>query len=324
VRAENFGIIDLAGIPKDDYFLYKSFWTTVPMVHLLPHWTHPGMNGVPIPVVAYSNQPLVELFLNGKTLGRKKPTPLGDFVWNVPYTPGELKAVAYSADGNPAATDVFKSADAPVAIQLETDNASLRPNRTDDAVVTFTIADKNGVMVPWDMNRVDFAITGPARLLGNENGDPVDVTPNRAPYRNAFYGMGRGFYQATSQDGPIEIAAGAILGETAMGFETGKVPRTVAIAVSRIALRGVLPIVSITIHYTLDGSEPTAQSPLYEAPFTLQETTMVKALVLRDGRPTMHLSASFQRIDPTLVTDPRWATDATSNPIAPSRAHLHK
>jgi hypothetical protein len=55
VRAENFGIIDLAGIPKDDYFLYKSFWTTVPMVHLLPHWTHPGMNGVPIPVVAYSN-----------------------------------------------------------------------------------------------------------------------------------------------------------------------------------------------------------------------------------------------------------------------------
>jgi beta-galactosidase len=324
VRAENFGIIDLAGIPKDDYFLYKSLWTTAPMVHLLPHWTHPGMDGIIIPVVAYSNQSQVELFLNGKSLGRKKPTPLSDFVWNVPYAPGELKAVAYDADGKPDAVDAFETAGDPVAIKLETDNASLRTNRTDDAVVTFTIADRNGVMVPWDMNRVDFAITGPVHLLGNENGDPVDVTPNQAPYRSAFYGMGRGFYQATSQAGAIEITAGAILGETAMGFEKSSAPHTVAIAVSRIALRGALPDARIAIHYTLDGTEPKAQSPLYQGPFTLQETTTVKALVLRNGQPVMHLSASFQRIDPTLVTDPRWATDSTSDPVTRYLSNVHQ
>lgn len=314
VRAENFGVIDLAAIPKDDYFLYQSFWTTAPMVHLLPHWTHRGMEGIVIPVVAYSNQPEVELFLNGKSLGRRKPEPLGDFDWQVPYTPGELKAIAYGANGQQSATTSFQTAGSPTQIKLESDNTSLRPNRTDDAVVTFTVADKNGVMVPWNMNRVDFAVAGPARLLGNENGDPVDVTPNQAPYRNAFYGMGRGFYQATSLDGPIEITAGAILGDTDLGTVYTGGPRQVAIAVSRVSLRGPLPRARMEIRYSLDGSEPNAQSPLYTAPFLIEEETTVRARVFRDGKPILALSSWFRRIDPTFVTDPRWATDSRTDP----------
>jgi beta-galactosidase len=321
VRAENFGIIDLAGIPKDDFYLYKSFWTTQPMVHLLPHWTHRAMDGIVIPVVAYSNQPEVELFLNGKSLGRQKPTPLTDFVWKVPYSPGELKAVAYDAKGAAVATDVFHTASDPSAIKLETDNDHLRPNRTDDAVVTFTVTDANGVMVPWDMNRVDFAVSGPVHLLGNENGDPVDVTPDQAPYRRAFYGMGRGFYQATAADGPIEVTAGAILGETSMGFERSPRPHPVAIAVSRVALRGALPLAHIEVRYTLDGRMPTSQSPLYTAPFQLNDAASVRAVVLRDGHPVLRLAANFERLDPTLVSDPRWATDSQTDPIRRNPTH---
>ena len=231
-RAENFGIIDLAAIPKDHYFLYQAFWTKEPMVHVLPHWTHPGMEGIVIPVVAYSNQPEVELFLNGKSLGRRKPEDLGDFVWKVPYTPGKLEAIAYSTDGKQTATTSFTTAGEPTHITAETDNADLRANRTDDAVVTFTITDKNGVMVPWDMNRIDFKVNGPVHLLGNENGDPVDATANQAPYRKAFYGMARGFYQSTADDGPIDITAAAILGDVHILNTSPAHPRMVSIPVS--------------------------------------------------------------------------------------------
>jgi beta-galactosidase len=314
VRAENFGIVDLAGIPKDDYYLYQSFWTTTPMVHLLPHWTHRGMEGITIPVVAYSNQPEIELMLNGKSLGRHKREALGDFVWQVPYSPGELKAIAYAPSGKQSATTTFQTAGPPTAIKVETDNAALKAKRTDDAVVTFTIADKDGVMVPWNTNRVDFRVSGPVHLLGYENGDPIDVTPNQASYRNVFYGMERGFFQATAEDGPIEVVAGAILGDTSLGsLHTGG-PRQVSIAVSRISLRGKLTDTKIEVRYTTDGSEPTEQSPLYSAPFLIHHELTVKALILRDGQPYMSLSSWFHQTDPPFVTDPRWATDSTSDP----------
>jgi beta-galactosidase len=319
VRAENFGIIDLAAIPKDDYFLYQSFWTTKPMVHLLPHWTHRGMNGVVIPVVAYSNQPEVELFLNGKSLGRHKPEALGDFDWQVPYTPGELKAIAYDDNGEQAAETSFRTAGPPTQIELETDNASLKPDRTDDAVVTFRVADKDGVMVPWNSNRADFSVRGPVHLLGYENGDPVDVTPNQAPYRNAFYGMGRGFYEATSQDGPIEVTAGAILGDTALGTIGNSGPRQVAIAVARIALRGSLPKATIEIRYTRDGTTPSARSPLYAEPFPIDDEMTIRAAVFRDGKQVLTLSSSFRHIDPTIISDPRWATDSAKDPAERKR-----
>ncbi len=131
-RMWNYGVIDLAGIPKDTFYLYQAAWTKEPMVHLLPHWTHPGMDGVVIPVVAYSNAPEVELFLDNQSLGRRQTEPLGDFVWNVPYRPGELKAVAFS-DNKSVATAAFHTASAPTGIRLETSNSALRPDRGDIA-----------------------------------------------------------------------------------------------------------------------------------------------------------------------------------------------
>jgi len=313
-RAENFGIIDLAAIPKDHYYLYQAFWTKQPMVHILPHWTHRGMEGITIPVVAYSNQPEVELFLNGTSLGRRKPEELGDFVWQVPYKPGRLEAIAYDASGKEAAETLFQTADEPNQIKIETDNDHLRPNRTDDAVVTFAITDKDGVMVPWDMNRIDFKVNGPVHLLGNENGDPCDPTPNQASYRKAFYGMARGFYQSTEVGGPIVIIAGAILGDVHILNTSALHPRIVSIAASRVALRGQITNVPLEIHYTIDGSEPTTLSPLYTAPFGISDETRVRALILEDGVPQLTLSQAFHRTEDTVVSDPRWATNSTEDP----------
>ena len=244
-RAENFGVIDLAAIPKDHFYLYQAFWTKKPMVHLLPHWTHRGMEGITIPIVAYSNQTEVELFLNGNSLGRRKPEELGDFVWQVPYRPGKLEAIAYDSSGKQTAETSFQTAGEPNQIKVETDNDHLRPNRIDDAVVTFTNTDRNGVMVPWDMNRIGFKVNGPVHLLGDENGDPCDVTPNQALYRNAFYGMARGFYQSTERDGPIEIIAGAILGDVHILNTSPQHPRIVSIAMARVALRDTPPTAAL-------------------------------------------------------------------------------
>ncbi|MBS1813376.1 MAG: DUF4982 domain-containing protein [Acidobacteria bacterium] len=313
-RAGNFGIIDLAGIPKDHFYLYQSLWTTKPMVHLLPHWTHRGMNGITIPVVAYSNQPEVELFLNGKSLGRHKPEELGDFVWKVPYTPGKLEAIAYDSAGQRTAETAFTTADDPTQIMLQTDNASLRPDRTDDAVVTFTVADKDGVTVPWSMDRIHVKVNGPVRLHGYENGDPTDVTAHQKPWRNAFYGLARGFYQSTAEDGPIDITAAAILGDENILGTNPKHPRMIAIAASRIALRGALAPAKLEIHYTLDGSEPIPASPVYTQPFGISDETYVRALVLKDGKPELMLTKIFRRTDEPVVTDPRWATDLTKDP----------
>ena len=95
-RTNNYGVIDLAGFPKDSYYLYRSFWSDEPMVHILPHWTWPGKEGVEIPVVAYTNGDEAELFLDGRSLGRRKMDPeVLQIVWLVPYKAGTLKAVAY-------------------------------------------------------------------------------------------------------------------------------------------------------------------------------------------------------------------------------------
>jgi len=317
-RAENFGVIDLAGIPKDDYYLYQSMWTSKPMVHVLPHWTHQGMEGVVIPVVAYSNQPEVELFLNGHSVGRHKPGPLGDFSWKVPYEPGTLKAVAYSQKGDITASDISVTAGMPEEIRLSSDNTSLKADGRDTAVVTITAVDKNGVMVPWDMNRVDFKVTGPIRILGYENGDPTDVTPNFASSRRLFYGMARGFYQSTTGTAPAEVTAVAILGDQSLGSES-HTPRTVAIYMQRIALRGALGSSKFEIRYTMDGTKPQETSKLYSGPFQILRDTEVRALILRNGRPFMDTRAHFREVDPSITTDPRWATSSQVDPVSRNR-----
>ena len=287
-RAFNFGVIDLAGFPKDHYFFYQSIWTDAPMVHLLPHWTHPGLEGKTIPVVAYANAEEVELFQDGASLGRKSRTDLFECVWQVPYTPGELKAVAYR-NGKAVAETVQRTAGIPSRLQLTTDNPALKTARADLALVSMAVLDKRGTLVPDADSQIGLALLGPARYLGSENGDPVDITPQREPWRKAFAGLARAFYAGLDgADGAVEVAALGVLGRSR--FEG---TATVTVAFERVALRGALASEPFEIHYTLDGTEPTAASARYTGPLTLQKTTTVRAAAFRDNKGVVTSSGIF-------------------------------
>jgi beta-galactosidase len=206
-RSSYFGIVDLAGFPKDRFYLYQSHWTTKPMVHLLPHWNWAGMEGKPIPVMCYTNAEEVELFLNGKSLGRKKrfsepvELPVGNnagangkfqskyrLLWQVPYAPGTLKAIAYE-NGKSIATTEVRTAGAPARISLVPDRAAIAADGDDLSFLTVRVEDKDGNFCPTAGNLVKFALDGPGKIAGVDNGNPATVEPFQADYRKAFNGL---------------------------------------------------------------------------------------------------------------------------------------
>lgn len=206
-RTNNYGIIDLAEFPKDDYYLYQSLWTTKPMVHLLPHWTHPGMEGVKIPVVVYTNGDAAELFLNGKSLGKKKMNEdTLQIVWRVPYHPGLLLAVAYK-NGKEIARDTSMTAGPPAGIRLFPDRKQIQANRRDVVAITVDIVDGQGIFNPTANDTVHFKVTGPYQLLGVENGDILDMSPQKVFWRKTFMGKALLLLQATDRPGIIHITA---------------------------------------------------------------------------------------------------------------------
>ncbi|MGV3639289.1 MAG: glycoside hydrolase family 2 TIM barrel-domain containing protein [Adhaeribacter sp.] len=205
-RTANFGILDLCGFPKDHYYLYQSLWSEKPMVHLLPHWTHPGKEGVAIPVVAYTNAASVELFLNGRSLGEKTMGQDLQLVWQVPYQPGTLKAVARTA-GKVVAETLVKTAAKPATLALLADRKSVLANRRDVIHVEVNVVDDQGTLVPDAANLVHFALSGPGRIIGVENGDIIDFSSMKAPERKAFKGKCLVMIQATGQPGEIRLRA---------------------------------------------------------------------------------------------------------------------
>ena len=207
-RTANFGIIDLAGFPKDHYYLYQSIWSNQPMVHLLPHWTHPGKEGVKVPVVVYTNCERVELFLNGKSLGEKAMTADKQIVWQVPYQKGTLKAVAKNS-GKILATTHHTTAGKAAKILLNTDRVNVKANQTDVIRVELNIADTDGNLVPNANNLMQFELKGPAKIIGVENGDILDMNPHKVNYRKAFNGKCLLLLQTTATAGEISISANA-------------------------------------------------------------------------------------------------------------------
>jgi beta-galactosidase len=206
-RSSYFGIVDLAGFPKDRFYLYQSHWTTKPMVHLLPHWNWAGMEGKAIPVMVYTNAEEVELFLNGQSLGRKKrfgepvELPVGTnasadkkiqskyrLLWQVPYAAGAVKAVAYQGGKQVAATEV-KTAGAPARVVLQPDRAAIHADGDDLSFVTVRVEDKDGNPCPVADNLVKFKLEGPGTIAGVDNGNAATVEPFQADYRKAFNGL---------------------------------------------------------------------------------------------------------------------------------------
>lgn len=287
-RINNFGIIDLCGFPKDHYYFYQSQWTDKPMVHLLPHWTHPGLEGVVIPVWVYTNCDTVELFLNDRSLGIQEAIGKMNLSWDVPYEPGILKAVARK-NGEIAVEKTMITASHPERIKLSADNMDLMPDGCDISHIIFEIVDKNCNFVPHAGDLITFHISGPVKNLGLENGDPLDLMPHKINCRKAFNGLGLGIFQATFEEGDIEIIAAGILGDHIFKGST-----QVAIAVERISLRGVLEEKLFSILYTVDGSEPTINGRAYEGPFEITGSCTVRACVFVDHEKKLELQAEFK------------------------------
>jgi beta-galactosidase len=173
----HFGIMDMCGFPKDNYYYYQAWWTDKPVLHLLPHWNWPGREGRNIDVWCYSNCKEVELFLNGQSLGRKTVKKDSHLEWQVPYAPGTLSAKGYT-DGKVIAETKVETTGAPAAVQLTPDRSNLSADGEDVSAVTVSVTDSEGRVVPVASNLIHFAVDGPGRILGVGNGDPSCHEPD--------------------------------------------------------------------------------------------------------------------------------------------------
>lgn len=190
-RSSYFGIVDLAGFPKDRYYLYQSHWMPEkPMVHILPHWDLAGRHGQPTPVFVYTSGDEAELFLNGRSLGRRKKKPLEYRLrWdNVKYFPGELRAVAYK-DGQPWADTAVRTSGRAVKVQLTPDKTTLLSDGEDLVFVRVSFLDSNGNEVPVTEPRVTCSVTGAGRVVATDNGDPTCLISFSETTRPAFNGL---------------------------------------------------------------------------------------------------------------------------------------
>ena len=217
-----FGIVDLASIPKDRYYLFRSVWNeSAHTLHILPHWN--WTEGQVVPVYVYTDAPSAELFLNGKSLGVKtKVTPKkktkGDRLenvearyrlrWDVPFAPGELMAVSVDASLQPVDTAFVRTAGAPAAVKLEYDGRRLQADGEDVAYVTVSIVDAAGNLCPLDASEVSFSVTGPGIFRACANGDPTCIEPFQGPSMHAFNGKLTAIVQSSSAEaGKIVLRA---------------------------------------------------------------------------------------------------------------------
>lgn len=207
-----FGIIDLASIPKDRYYLYRSIWNKdEETLHILPHWNWEGYEGKPIPVFVYTNYPSAELFVNGKSYGRQtknRQTVENRYrlMWhNVTYEPGEVKVIAYDADGKAVAEKKVYTAGKPHHIELQTDYTSLKADGKDLAYVTVRVVDKEGNLCPTDGRRLNFRVKGAGSYRASANGDPTCLDLFHLPQMHAFNGMLTVIVQAGETAGNLEL-----------------------------------------------------------------------------------------------------------------------
>ena len=181
-RSSYFGICDLAGLPKDRYYLYRSHWRKDDAtLHVLPHWTFPGREGETTPVYCYTSWPSAELFVNGKSQGRivKNPNTRLDryrLRWNnVKYEPGEIKVVAYDYDGTAKGEKIIRTAGAPARIVLKADRNSISSKGEDLSFVTVSVVDKNGTPCATANNNMKFAVSGAGKFRVACNGDATSL-----------------------------------------------------------------------------------------------------------------------------------------------------
>lgn len=223
-----FGIIDLASLPKDRYYLYRSIWNKkANTLHVLPHWTWPGREGENTPVFVYTNYPSAELFVNGKSYGRQSKLSAEEshalvgkdslalqrryrLMWmEVPYEPGELKVVAYDENGAKADEKMVHTAGKPHHLELVADRMQLQADGKDLAYITVRVVDKDGNLCPADKRMVTFTVKGAGRYKAAANGDPTSLDLFHLPQMPAFGGLLTAIVQSADADGEIVFEARA-------------------------------------------------------------------------------------------------------------------
>lgn len=210
-----FGILDYCGFPKDEAWYLKSWWTDEPVLHIFPHWNLQGHEGEQVDVWAYSNCDEVELFVNGRSLGRKKMPVNGHLKWSATYKPGSLRAVGYK-NGRRILTEKIETTGAAQAICLEPDRTSIAADGRDVCVVTVRLKDSKGRFVPDACPDLDISLEGDARILGAGNGDPSwngAENPNdkdcKAFSVKAFNGLAQILIQSGHTPGDIRLTCTA-------------------------------------------------------------------------------------------------------------------
>lgn len=205
-RSSYFGVIDLAGFPKDVYYMYQSEWTNKDVLHIFPHWN--WKEGQTVDIWAYfNNADEVELFLNGLSLGKKaKEKDIYHVFWRVPFQKGTLKAISYK-DGKEVLTREIKTTGDPVSIRLTADRQTIKANGKDLSFITVEALDAGGNPVPVADNLINFTIEGDGFIAGTDNGDPTDPNSLKKPSRKLFSGKALVVVQSHKKAGRITLKA---------------------------------------------------------------------------------------------------------------------
>ncbi len=224
-----FGIIDLAGLPKDRYYLYRSHWNKdAETLHILPHWNWEGREGEVTPVFVYTNYPSAELFINGKSQGRRtkdmsvtvhnsadtlsmktfRRQQRYRLMWmDTVYEPGTVKVVAYNAEGEPVAEKEMHTAGKPYRIVLEADRSEIKADGKDLSFVTVKVVDRNGNLCPLADNEISFKVSGKGSYRAGANGNPASLESFQEPKMKTFSGMMTAIVSSSEDPGDIVLEA---------------------------------------------------------------------------------------------------------------------
>lgn len=205
-RSSFFGIVDLAGIPKDVYYMYQSEWTDQPVLHIFPHWN--WEEGQEVDIWAYYNQAdEVELFLNGESVGTKSKTDSTFHVsWRLTFTPGTLKAISRK-NGREIISKEIRTSGKAAQIRLTPDRTVIQADGTDLSFITVEVKDKDGILVPDANHLIRFSVEGKGFIAGTDNGNQNDTISLKKPERHAFSGKAMVVVQNTGEKGEIRLKA---------------------------------------------------------------------------------------------------------------------